>query len=145
MLRERPCRVNLATSRREDDRIPEKNWREGHHIVERPFATRSEESRPRAAPASSFANWRETAKPVETAEVLSSAQQPQGPARKAAIPPHAQQRRSIKLDIGALALPTDKSDALATEEYSKSGKPNPFGVAKPREIVLAEKKTESEE
>jgi hypothetical protein len=89
-----------------------------------------------AAPVSApSGNWRDTAKPVDADK----------PAFRSA-PAETKPVRKPEIKLLPRTVPVESDDQkLATGEYQKSSKPNPFGAAKPREIVLAEKHTESKE
>lgn len=131
--------MDLASKREEEARLPTGNWREGHHVVEAP--SRPERSAPlmTRAPVPASAprgDWRATAKPVE-AESRPAPSHP--PVLRADGPKPAAKKPELKLL--PRTLPVEDDNKLATEEYRRSSKPNPFGEAKPREVVLAEKDT----
>lgn len=152
-IKGRPCRIDIATAKREerDERLSSGNWREGHQVVERPLGMSSArggssvigpgECRNPLA----LGNWRETAKPVE---VITQPVYSAGPSRKESmtevgVPSGPGKKPELKLT--PRTKPVVEGEQLATEDYNKSKKPNPFGQAKPREIVLAEKKESVEE
>ena len=115
------------------------NWRDNHSVVESApaFGRRAEEPQgERPGRAGGFAapagNWRDTAKPVAV-----DAQPARFGDRPAAsgLPP-----KRPELNLLPRTAPVESDDKkLATEQYQKSSKPNPFGSAKPREVILAEK------
>jgi len=78
-------------------------------------------------------NWRDTAKPVEDASLP-----PRKPAETTVQP--AVKSKKPELKLTPRSKPVVEGEQLASDEYKKSSKPNPFGDAKPKEIVLAEKK-----
>ncbi|PJF19141.1 putative RNA-binding protein [Paramicrosporidium saccamoebae] len=139
LLRSRPCRIDLASAKSEEreSRIAAGNWRDGHQVVE---SSRMERAAPRGA-APVFApsgNWRDTAKPVDAEKpAFRSAPVETKPAMTGRKP-------EIKLLPRTVPVESD-GQKLATGDYQKSSKPNPFGAAKPREIVLAEKHAEPKE
>ena len=161
ILKGRPCRIDIATSRGRDDRSPAPgNWREGtHQVVDQSESGRnlsaSHATRgPLSAPPP-MANWRETARPVENIERSSPGADLAGrfPGRRespslasgglASRGPTATSRGPPQLKLTPRTKPMAAEDEqLATDQYSKSNKPNPFGAAKPREIVLAHKRSE---
>lgn len=131
MLKGRACRVDLASSKGGESRLGAVNWREGHNVVDR--APRSESMLSRGAPSPiTQGNWRETAKPVEAAPLKESAHSPATqPFRSAST---TTKKPELKLLPRTAPVVSDP-----TYQYKKSIKPNPFGEAKPRELVLAEK------
>lgn len=94
----------------------------------------------RGGPANTFSergNWRDTARPTEKSSL------PPNHPRKSAESATAQSVAKSKkpaLKLTPRSKPVVEGDQLASEEYKKSNKPNPFGDARPKEIVLAEKK-----
>lgn len=153
-LRGRACRVDLANQREESagaSRIAAGNWREGHQVVEgrprmdRPVMARAPEGAPMGAPAPAMGNWRETAQPV-FAEAA-----PRGPPREGSFRPSADLSSGEAMARGGGGKPvlnllprtapvaSDEGARLAATEYQKSSKPNPFGSARPRELVLSKK------
>lgn len=96
---------------------------EGRERMERPTTA----LRP-SAPIMSSGNWRDTAKPV-VAEISRPAESMKPVASKKPV-----------LNLLPRSAPIDEeASRLATDEYQKSNKPNPFGNAKPREVILSEK------
>lgn len=151
-IKGRQCRIDIATAKREerDERLSSGNWREGHQVVERSLGMSSARGGTNTVSPGecrnplAMGNWRETAKPVEAiAQPVPSV----SPSRKESmteveIPPAPVKKPELKLT--PRTKPIVEGEQLATEDYKKSKKPNPFGQAKPREIVLAEKKESGE-
>lgn len=144
-MKNRPCRVDIATARREeqDSRLSMGNWRDGHQVVEssRPRMERSTPTAP-GGPSPSLApsgNWRETAKPVQAAPTKDVSTK-DAPPKASSLASAAPKKPELKILPRTAPIEND-SEKLATDQYKKSSKPNPFGAAKPREVVLAEKKS----
>lgn len=147
-LKGRNCRVEIASPRQEEreGRTLAGNWRDNHKVVESApaFGKRADEAqgeRPGRAPAVAAppGNWRDTAKPV-VAETASPTMRPTF-SRDTEKPSGPPKRPELKLLPRSKPVePNEKK--LATEEYEKSSKPNPFGSAKPREVVLSEKQSD---
>lgn len=144
----RPCRIDIATAKREerDERLASGNWREGHQVVERPAGMGAPRGGPAADGPSEYrnplaaGNWRDTAKPVEVVSQPVSSMQPSRKESMTAVAPLAPGKKP-ELKLTPRTKPVAEGEQLATEDYKKSKKPNPFGQAKPREIVLAEKES----
>ena len=149
-LRGRACRVDLANQREESagaSRIAAGNWREGHQVVEgRPRMDRPVMAQaPEGAPAPAMGKWRQTAQPVFTEAA------PRGPPREGSFRPSADLSSGETMARGGGGMPvlnllprtapvvSDEGARLAATEYQKSSKPNPFGSARPRELVLSKK------
>lgn len=83
-------------------------------------------------------SWRDTAKPVDADPSAFVGLPPQ--ARPAGTPtqPAIVRRPELKLLPRTLPIEGEERDQPA-EEYKRSSKPNPFGAARPRESVLADK------
>lgn len=130
------CRVDLASQREEETKLPTGNWRDGHNVVE--SAARPERLALSRAPlpmAAPSGDWRATAKPIEAPLKPAAASQPFS--LRAQDPKPVAKKPELKLL--PRTLPVEDAGKLASDEYKKSSKPNPFGNAKPREMVLSEK------
>lgn len=153
-MKGRSCRVDIASARQEEqgNRIAAGNWREGHTIVERPnqysrpgeVGVRMERSSGKVATFSApQGNWRDTAKPVESAPSPVHSSFVRDTTKPSTPPVIPTRKPDLKL-LPRTAPIEPEEGKLATEDYKKSSKPNPFGAAKPREIVIAEKQSFNE-
>lgn len=152
--------MDIATPKERDSRLTQGDWRAGHKVVERsgpapPVAGFRRDSRPSPGSSTNLpkSNWRETAKPVEatstptaTPTLALRSNGDKSDTNGVDTTGHQQQHhhhhkgQRPDLKLKPRTKPAVESEQLATEEYSKSTKPNPFGQAKPRELVLAQKK-----